>query len=400
MYVNGYDPGGADVAFTLNPDTQLNAWDDAGKTTAHYGASYMFLRYLMDKFGGESFLGRVMLQPGLGSTGLDAAIKASGSASGFDGAFKDWVVANVLNDKQLAGGRYSYAEGGRVKPGRSVRTYPATRGDTVRQYAADYISLGGKVGKATIAFKGDSTARVIAADPHSGQAFWYSNRRDSGDATLSREFDLTGVSKATLTFWAWYNIESMFDFGYVQASSDGGKTWTPLKGRYTTNENPNGTSYGAGWTGVSSGKADGARGTGTAKWVEESVDLSPYAGSKVLVRFEYITDEGYNKPGLAIDDIRVPEIGYGDDAESDNGWSAAGFIRIGSRIPQKWFVALVEKGTGNRVREMVVSADGTGTLDLNGIGSSTATREGILVISPLAPKTTEPANYTVTIRAK
>jgi predicted ATP-dependent Lon-type protease len=120
----------------------------------------------------------------------------------------------------------------------------------------------------------------------------------------------------------------------------------------------------------------------------------------VIVSFEYITDEGYNRPGMAIDDMSIPEIGWSDDAEAGRGWKASGWIRIGNRVPQRWFVALIEKGTGgvNRVREMIVSSDGTGTLDISGIGSGTNTREAILVIAPLAPKTTEVANYTVSIK--
>jgi hypothetical protein len=207
------------------------------------------------------------------------------------------------------------------------------------------------------------------------------------------------VNRATLKFWTWFNIEPMFDYGYVEASTDGGATWTPLKGKYTTTQNPNGTSYGHGWTGVS-GAATIGSGRGTPRWVEESIDLSPYAGGRVLVRFEYITDEGYNRQGMAIDDMRVPEIGWSDDAEASRDWEAAGWIRIGSKIPQEWFVALVEKGSGgvNRVRELPVSPSGTGSLDISGIGTGTNTREAILVIAPLAPKTTEIANYTVTIK--
>jgi immune inhibitor A len=396
MYLNGYDPGGVDVAFAINPDTQLNAWDDTTKTTPHYGASYLFLRYLMDRFGGESFIGRLMQSKGMGTAGIDGALKSSGYVQGFDGAFKDWTVANVLNDKQIAGGIYSYSEGGRVQLPRLIRTYPATRSGTVHQYAVDYITLGGNLGSATISFKGDSAARVIAAESHSGASFWYSNRRDSGDATLTREFDLTGTSKATLSFWAWYDIETTFDYAYVEASTDGGDTWNTLKGKYTTTDNPNGTSYGNGWTGVS--------GTGTRNspptWLQESVDLGGYTGKKVLVRFEYITDEGYNRPGLAIDDLRIQEIGYSDNVETDNGWTAEGFIRIGSRIPQKWFVALIEKGSPNRVREMTVGADGTGSIDLAGLSSGFSTRQAILVVAALAPKTTELASYTVTIKRR
>ena len=393
MYLNGYAVGGVEAAFNNNPDTQLNSWDEPGRATAHYGAAYMFTRFLMDRLGGEAFLSRAMQTGGEGVAGLDTAIREAGMASGFDGAFRDWTVANALNDSTLAGGRYSYALGGRAKPVRTLKAYPATRTETVRQYAADYIALQGNLGKATITFAGDAAARVIAADPHSGQYFWYSNRRDAGDSMLTREFDLTGTPKATLTFWLWHDIEEMFDYGYVAASTDGGTTWTPLKGRYTTTENPNGNSYGHGWTGVSGGK-------GSPKWVEESVDLSAYAGKRVLVRFEYVTDEGYNRPGFAVDDFRVPEIGYSDDAEADNGWVTQGFVRIGSKMPQQWLVALVEKGRPNRVTQIVVSTDGTGALDVAGFGPGKAVREAVLVVAPLAPKTTEPARYTVTVKRR
>ncbi|MEO8286381.1 MAG: hypothetical protein ABI670_08065 [Chloroflexota bacterium] len=394
MYLNGYDPGGADYSFTLNPDTQLNAWDDPSRTTPHYGASYLFLRYLMDKYGGESFISNLMQTYGLGTQGIDTVLKAEGDTAGFDGAFKDWTVANVLNDKQLQGGRYSYSEGGRVQASRSIKSYPATRSDTVHQYAADYISLGGKLASGTITFKGNATAKVIAAEPHSGASFWYSNRRDSGDATLTKQLDLSGASRATLNFWAWYDIEPAFDYAYVEASTDNGATWNTLKGKYTSTDNPNGTGYGNGWTGISGS----ANGKGVPKWVEESVDLSAYAGKKILVRFEYITDEGYNRPGLAIDDIRVPEIGFSDNAETSSDWTAEGFIRIGSRIPQKWFVALIEKGSPNKMREMTIASNGQGTINLSSLG--TTTREAILVIAPLAPKTTELATYTVTIKKR
>lgn len=398
MYLNGYDPGGVDFAFTLNPDTQLNAWDDPPQTTAHYGASYLFLRYLMDRYGGQGFISKLLKNDLPGTTGLDATIKQAGNPAGFDGAFKDWTIANALNDSSLASGRYSYSQGGRVKPNRVVSVYPALRSDTVHQYAADYISLAGATGPTTVTFRGNNAVPVIAAEAHSGQSYWYANRQDSADATLTREFDLSRVSRATLQFAAWYDLERLFDFAYVEASTDGGNSWTLLKGRYSTTDNSNGTSFGAGWTGKSGVAPNGP--DGSARWLDESVDLTPYAGKRVLVRFEYVTDEGYNRPGFALDDVRVPEIGYSDDAEADNGWQAGGFVRIGSRVPQKWFVALIERGSPNRVREIRVDATGSGSIDLAGIGPATATRDAVLVIAPLAPKTTETANYTVTIQPK
>lgn len=395
MYINGYNPGGSDVSFTLSPDTQLNAWSNLADASAHYGASYLFLRYAMDRFGGEDFMGRLMQTERLGTAALDEALAASGQSGGFDAAFKDWTIANILNDETLAGGRYSYSEGGRVTAGTTIRSYPATTSDTVRQYGADYIRLAGATDGATVTFKGSSAAPVIAAGPRSGASFWYSNRRDSGDATLTREVNLTTVDRATLNFWAWYDIESMFDYAYIEASTDEGATWTTLQGKYTTTDNPNGISYGHGWTGAS-GTADGA---GEPAWIEESVDLTQFAGKRILLRFEYITDEGYNKPGMAIDDLSIPEIGWLDNAESPNDWSSAGWLRIGNRVPQRWFVALIERGNGgvNRVRQMPVSVSGAGRLEIEGIGMGTGTRDAILVIAPLAPKTTELASYTVTV---
>ena len=52
----------------------------------------------------------------------------------------------------------------------------------------------------------------------------------------------------------------------------------------------------------------------------DDVDLTPYAGSEVLVRFEYVTDDAVNGRGLCLDDFAIDEIGWADDAESDGGW--------------------------------------------------------------------------------
>lgn len=396
MYMSGYSPGSFDYLFASRPDIQLNAWGaEPATSTAHYGASYLFLRYLMSRYGGEAFLKKVIQSSGLGTDAIDTAVKSSGNSTGFDGVFKDWVVANRLNDPTIANGRYSYPEGGRAADTRVISSYPATRSETVHQYAADYIKLTGDLPHATVNFKGDATARVIAAGPHGDQAFWYSNRRDSGDATLTHEFDLTRTRTATLQFWAWYDIESTFDYAYAEASTDGGRTWTTLKGRYTTTSNPNGASFGNAWTGRSGLPQSSSA---SARWVQESMSLNAYAGTRVLVRFEYITDEGYNAPGLAIDDLSIRDIGYSDGAESDNGWTAQGFVRIGNTLPEHWYVAVIANGTNARVLEVPVAPDGSGSVNLDGLGDTV--RDATLVIAPMAPKTTETANYTVTIRQR
>ena len=67
---------------------------------------------------------------------------------------------------------------------------------------------------------------------------WWSNRGDAVDATLTRAFDLTGVSQASLAFDLWFDIEEGFDFAYVLASRDGGASWDVLEGRDSTVRRP------------------------------------------------------------------------------------------------------------------------------------------------------------------
>ena len=129
-----------------------------------------------------------------------------------------------------------------------------------------------------------------------------------------------------------------WDFAYVEVSGDGGETWTILETTLTTNENPNGTSFGPGITGESTG------------WVEDSVDLTPYAGGEVLIRFEYVTDDAVNGRGLCLDDFVLAEIGWTDDAESDGGWEANGFARLNNLVPEEFLVQIVRKGPGGRGR--------------------------------------------------
>jgi len=177
---------------------------------------------------------------------------------------------------------------------------------------------------------------------HSGKYLWWSNRGDDSDMTLTREFDLTGVQKATLEYWCWYDIEEDWDYAYVEVSPDGGKTWEILTTPSGTPENPNGNSFGWGYTGQSDGGSK-------AEWIQETVDLTPYAGKRVLVRFEYITDDAVNRPGFALDDVSVPEIGYFSDFEADGGgWEAAGFARHANVLPQRWLVQLVLFGPQTR----------------------------------------------------
>ncbi|HLE80251.1 MAG TPA: hypothetical protein VJA25_03055, partial [Dehalococcoidia bacterium] len=132
-------------------------------------------------------------------------------------------------------------------------------------------------------------------------------------------------------------------------------------------------------------------------WVEESIDLSPYAGKLVNLRFEYITDEAVNNVGFALDDISVPELGFADDAEEDKAWEARGFYRTGNSLQQRWTLQVIKVGEETAVEEVPVDADGRARLELRGFGRDL--RKAVLVVSARTPVTTEVARYRVRISA-
>src|SRR5205807_5870468 len=145
-----------------------------------------------------------------------------------------------------------------------------------------------------VSFQGQSDIGVISSPAHSGSGLWWSNRGDVADPTMTRSFDLSKVSSATLSFYTWFDTEDTLDYAYVEMSTDGGIGWDTLKGAYTSSTNPNGTNFGNGYTGESSSKPD----ADSHGWLHEQIDLTPYAGKQVMLRFEYITDDGYNAQGF------------------------------------------------------------------------------------------------------
>ncbi|MFN3762220.1 MAG: hypothetical protein ACK4WK_03340 [Anaerolineae bacterium] len=389
-YLNGYDVGGADYVFSRRPDTQLNSWPEGpGAAGANYGASYLFMAYFLDRFGAEATRALVAHDEN-GFASVDAVLADLGTGMTHVDLFADWVVANLLDNPDLADGRYGYRE---IDPPpfkieTRLDSYPVTRQATVHQYAADYIELKGDR-PLRFSFTGSTQVRLMDTSAHSGKYLWWSNRGDDSDMTLTRAFDLTGVQKATLEYWCWYDIEEDWDYAYVEVSTDGGRTWEILTTPSGTPENPNGNSFGWGYTGRSGGGSK-------AEWIQEKVDLTPYAGKKILVRFEYITDDAVNRPGFALDDVAVPEIGYFSDFEADGGgWEAAGFVRHANVLPQRWLVQLVLFGPQTTVQRLTLNPDQTGEWEIP-LGGGV--ERAVVVVSAYAPVTTEVASYQFSVR--
>ena len=198
-----------------------------------------------------------------------------------------------------------------LAPAAQHAEYPVEdeRGQVFNQ-AADYVELRG-AGDVTFRFQGAAETQLVATQPPTGRRFWLTPRADDANPRLTGQFDLAALAPGTpvtMTVEMWHDIEENYDYGYVLASRDGAE-WSISPGQGTRTDNPVGNNLGAGYTGRSL-DALGAPG-----WRQEVFDLSAYAGGPLWVQFSYVTDDGYNAPGWAIDDVAIPALGYAEDFE-------------------------------------------------------------------------------------
>lgn len=390
-FVNGYGLSIFTRPYQDQPDTQLTTWGRELETQRlNYGASFLFILYLYDQLG-EQAIRELVAQPANDIAGIERILQQRGVTRTFDQLFADFVVAKYLNDPALANGQWGFASAqGNLGPARLEKTYsqfPVSETATVNQYGADYLEITGS-GPLTLTFTGATTNALIANQAHSGSYQWYSNRGDNNDFTLTRPFDLRGLTGATLNFWAWYDLEPDWDYAYVAVSVDQGQTWRALPATDTVNTNPVGNAYGPAFTGVSGRPA---------QWLEQTVDLSAYAGQEILLRFECIMDDAVNFPGFAVDDIAIPELGYFDSAEtSDGGWTARGFLRTDNILPQRFTVAVIEFDPAGRpaVTALALNENNAGSYRLEMPG-----RQAVLAVSAQSPVTTNPAQYSYALVA-
>jgi len=355
------------------PDTQLTDWPPDGGGV-HYGESQLFFRYLLDRFGGRENAAALLAAPDDGIAGVNAYLREFGTS--FEDVFADWAVANYLDE---AAGPYAHQEANLTVG--AVTTIPgASEGDgSVHQFAADYLEIDPPAGGASFVLDGSDQAS-IGIPPRDGP-FWWSNAGDAIDSRLTREFDLAGLTSATLHFRTWFDIELGWDYAYVAASGDGGRTWKALPGGHTSDYDPVGQAYGPGYTGNSD-----------SEWLQEEVDLTPYAGGRVLLRFEYVTDDAAHARGFAVDDIEIPELGFLDGAEADRGWQAEGFRWIEGPQPQQFVVQLVERGESSPPKADRLALGSGNRLEVALDGPAT------IVVAAISGGTTEAATYRWSLR--
>ena len=395
-FINSYPSGGDEQVYITNPDLNLTDWisGTAGDNIAHYGASFLFTTYFLDRFG-ENITKALVHDQANGLESIDHTLAQqnltdplTGKVISADDFFLDWAVTNFVQDGSVDDGRFTYHNypaAPQASPTEIINRCPAdpvTR--TVNQYGVDYIRIN-CAGNYSFHFEGATSTHLLPADPHSGSHAFWSNKGDMSDMTLTRTFDLTGISgQVSMDYWTWYDIEKDYDYVYVEASTDG-QRWNILTTPSGTASNPNGASYGWGYTGQSNA------------WIQESVDLSAYAGQKVSVHFEYITDQAVNGEGLLLDDISIKSINYTTNFEAtDSSWQASGFVLIENTIPQTFRLAMITQALGKTtVQNIPVSTDQSADIALT-IGQNEI-KDAILVVTGTTRFTRVPASYQFSI---
>jgi len=402
MFINGYSTGGVEKLFVSNPDIQLNDWPESDqRSLPHYGASFLFMTYFLDRFG-EDITKELVSETTNGLTSIDNVLNnngitepSTGTPITADDVFADWVVASYLLDGDIADGRYTYHNYPNVPALEDTEVIEDCPGTSltrdVSQYGADYIRITCR-GQFILTFEGSIQTSIYPSEPHSGDFTFWSNLGDASDMTLTRLFDFCNYEgPLTLSYWTWYDTEQDYDYVYLLASLDGEK-WDILTPPNGTSSDPNGNNYGWGYTGKSSTFESN---NNYPEWINETVDVSQYAGTSVYFRFEYITDSVLNREGFLLDDISIPELDYFEDFEFDaGGWQGEGFVRIQNVLPQTYRVSLISLGGSPIVKQYTISGENLLSIPIEIKNKSD---EIILVVSGTTRFTRQKTGYRISI---
>ncbi len=119
----------------------------------------------------------------------------------------------------------------------------------------------------------------VHAGQRAGQALVPAGQ--AGYSSLSTSVDLPDQAPLTLSFWFYpmYNDYGAGDLQYVSLTDEQGATYVLWRARQNDRQ-----------------------------WLQANLDLTPYQGQSVVLRFGVSNDGDYNTVGLAVDDVSLPVV--------------------------------------------------------------------------------------------
>lgn len=395
QYLNGFPTNS--TLFLQTPDTQLTDWsNDVEAAGPHYGAAFLFLDYFAEHYGGYHVLKELLNDPAPPPLNFDHVLAKHGYNEHFIDVLHNWYIANCTNDPQNVQEPYSYPDlqVPALTPQHKFSSFPATANETVHQYAAAYYDILPSTrhhGTLTITLNGAPSVPLVENASYQGHNQWWSNRGSNLDSTLTHNFDLSHLrgKHVALQFAIWFDLARKQGYAFVEASLDG-QHWTALKAQHTSEED-----FGLGRVNAYIGTSGGGA---APEWLQESVDLSPYAGHRVQVRFETLSGGqpgATSMQGFVLGHVSIPALHFEDAFGNDDGWSSNGFYRSTNVVPEHYTMQalLYQHQQFTVFAQDIDLASGRGTLSIPGFGP-TITRV-VLIVSAYAAETTAVAHYRI-----
>lgn len=319
-YLVGYDnpnTNGHINFFKDHPENSLVAWGDQGdlEILGDYGVAYLFQLYLNDHYGGQSFIQALAKNPLQGIAGFEDTLAKFNIKKDFASVYQEFAAALAI-DSPVPGKIYEFKT---VDLKVNTATPEAYASAGAPAWGTDFITLANDPKLAKFFLNGidflPNPWQSIGDPLNPGNAVLWGNASDLADNFLILPLNLAGQTTVTLNFDTYFDIEEAWDYGFVQVSTDGGKTWTSLSNNNTTdildpNAHPKVVANVPGFTGYSGG------------WTSQTFDLSAYAGQNILLAFRYVTDwaslgNGYDaRTGWYLDNISIPELGLSYDGST------------------------------------------------------------------------------------
>jgi immune inhibitor A len=171
----------------------------------------------------------------------------------------------------------------------------------------------------------EKVTEIVA--PATGSFAYWSSMGDLINTTMTKAYALP--SGGTLTADLWLDTEEHFDFGFLEASTDGGTTWTPVA---TSESEPASEDQ----SGIN------ASGTGFSGSSGGYVTLSATLPSGTThIRFRYQTDPAFTLKGFVLDNIAVQGFPVDGAEVEGSGWTFDGFKRTTGTETSQHFNAYI-----------------------------------------------------------
>lgn len=142
-FVCGYLSREHIAAFEKSPSISLTAWPNAsGTAMPHYGAAFLWMLYLHERYGGMETLRRIVKHRGTSMEGIAAVLAELGHTATMADMFSDWKVANYVSDYRHVNLALSPTRVHRLRgyeSGSGERFPIAVLGQTLPDFAAAYL---------------------------------------------------------------------------------------------------------------------------------------------------------------------------------------------------------------------------------------------------------------------